>query len=484
MSFTPEPDSTVGDSAKRQSTSSESPVRRNPHRQTRPPTITPRRFTKFFTPREVNGHRSVRTSRAALQNISGPALNKRANTKPRQRAEYGDDTQPQPAKPRGQKRKLSLTLAGESLHSTPCSPTAFFLPSSQGIPDDQEAKSTLASCSPSRHVDIFEDDNRGEEFSTEDEGAILEDHESSSDEELPKCPPARAVRQYRTISTSASILSSRLSGVRPNTEPCSSNLWQYETSAFHSGPSDVHSCASLSGPGMTLPFCTASCNTNSLTAIGDEQGGIRLLDSVSDYKDGFTKHYLAIQGIHNNAVMDLAFSEDDNLLATASGDQESHVIDMKTQQIDYCLAGHTASVKRVQFQPGSSNVVATCSRDGNINIWDLRSPCADRPSLHLRSSHPSKAEGGFPKHLPTNQIRAAHTASFAKFRNADEAALEWARERGRYTDSSVTSLPFLPDPGRGHLIFSGSEADATIKVWDIRTIYNARRPRPHPLSTT
>lgn len=77
---------------------------------------------------------------------------------------------------------------------------------------------------------------------------------------------------------------------------------------------------------MTLPFCTTSCNTNSLTAVGDEQGGVGLLDSASSHKDGFTKHYLAMREVHNNAVMDLAFSEDDALLATASGDQNSHVI--------------------------------------------------------------------------------------------------------------------------------------------------------------
>ena len=484
MSFTPERDSTLSEADRRQSAPSESPARRNPHRPTRPPTITPRRFTKFFTPRQVHGHGSVRTSRAALQNISGPALNKRTNTKRRRPAENGSHAPLEPEKPRGQKRKLSLTSAEESLHSTPLRPTAFFLPSSQEIPDDQEANSNSVARSPSRHVDIFEDDDGGEEVRSEEEVGEKEDDDSNSEEEPFTCPPRPAVRQYRTAGTSASFLSSRLSGRRTKAEPCNSNLWQNETNAFHSGPSDVYSCTNLSGSAVTLPFCTASCNTNSLTAVGDEQGGIRLLDSASNHKDGFTKHYLAIPGIHNNAVMDLMFSEDDALLATASGDQESHIIDMKTQQMIYCLAGHTASVKRVQFQPGSSNVLATCSRDGNINIWDLRSFCADRPSLHLRSSLPAKVDGGFPKHLPTNQIRAAHTASFDKFRNADDATIEWARERGRYTDSSVTSLAFLPDPGRGHLLVSGSEADATVKLWDMRTIYNARRPRPHPVSTT
>ena len=483
MSFTPERDSAGSETARHHSAVNESPVRRNPPRPTRPPTITPRRFTRFFTPRQTHGYRSVRTSRTALQNISGPALNKRVNCRRRNREENNNDGSVQPGNPHGQKRKRSVTSTDESMQSTPLRRTAFFLPSSQENPGDHEVNETSVHCSASKPVDIFEDVVLDEEATTEDETEGEEEDDSENESAPRTYPPRPAVRQYRTIGTSASLLSLRLSGRRTGTEPSSNILWQQETSAFHSGPSDVYSCASLDGPAMTLPFCTASCNTNSLTAVGDEQGGIRLMDSARDHKEGFTKHYLAISGIHSNAVMDLTFSEDDALLATASGDQESHVIDMTTQQTLYCLAGHTASVKRVQFQPGSSNVLATCSRDGNINIWDLRSPCADRPSLHLRSSLPVKGDGGLPKHAPINHIRAAHTASFAKFRNADEATIEWARERGRYANSSVTSLAFIPDPGRGHLLFSGSEADATIKVWDMRTMYNSRRPRPHPIST-
>lgn len=471
MPYTPERDSFINESARRQSAPSESPVRHHPPRPKKPPPITPRRFTKFFTPRLFNGHRAVRTSRTALQSISGPALNQRANNKRSGPVQNDRDVSLNPGKPRGQKRKLSFTSA----ESTPYRPTAFFLPSSQELPDDSEAKNALTAHSPCRQLDIFEDGGVHEEEITEDE--------EDEDEATWACLPRPAVRRYTTIGTSTSLLSARLAGRRMRTETCASNLWQHETSAFYSGPSDVYTCTSLQDPGMTLPFCTASCNTNSITAIGDEQGGIRLLDSASGDRDGFKKHYLAVPGIHNNALMDLTFSDDDALLATASGDQESHIIDMHTQQTTYRLCGHTASVKRVQFQPGSSNhVLATCSRDGNINIWDLRSH-ADRPSLHLRSS-PSQTNSGLPPHPPTNHIRAAHTASYAKFRSADEATIEWARERGRYTDSSVTSLAFLPDAGRNHLLFSVSEADSTIKLWDIRTIYNARRPRPHPISTT
>lgn len=475
MSSTPERDSTVSKSARRQSAPSESPARQSHPRPTRPPPITPQRFTKFFTPRPFHGRRSVRTSRAALRNISGPALNQRSNDKLRHCVDDGRHASKPTEKVHGQKRKLSLT----SPESTPQRPTAFFLPSSQDVPGDHEANATSACCSPSRRVDIFEDD--GQEMTTESED---EDDDDDDQESTWTCPPRPALRQHKDIGTSASLLHSRILGRRTRTEPCSSNLWQYETSGFYSSPYDVYSYTSPLEPVMVLPFCTASCNTNSLVAIGDEQGGIRILDSAKGDRDGFTKHYLALQHIHNNAMMDLTFSEDDALLATAAGDQESHIVDMQTQQTIFHLCGHTASVKRVQFQPGSSsNVLATCSRDGNINIWDLRSP-ADRPSLHLRSSSSAQANGKPLTRSPTDYIRAAHTASYAKYRNADEAVIDLARERGRYSDSSVTSLAFLPDPGRSHLLVSSSEADSTIKLWDMRTIYNARRPRPHPVSTT
>ena len=68
------------------------------------------------------------------------------------------------------------------------------------------------------------------------------------------------------------------------------------------------------------------------------------------------------------------FSLDDSLLATASGDQTARVVDMTTQRTISVLAQHSASLKQVKFQPGAANnsVIATSSRDGSVQIWDLR----------------------------------------------------------------------------------------------------------------
>ena len=497
MPFTPEPDPAVSHPLDTQPAAVNSPLRRNPQRPKKPPPITPRRFRKFFTPRPLNGTRTVRTSRKALRDISGTVLNRRANTN--NQVQFKDDPElvtllKDNEQPRGRKRKLSFPNVENALTSTPLRSPAFFPASSQDTPEEYGREGAVCASSP---LKVMVQDLSVVEVDEECETEVEED----DDDKLPiEYPPVPAVRLYRTVSTSASLLSSRLSGRRSRKEPLKSSLWQDETANFFSLPSNVHSCTSMIGHHVTLPFCTSSCNTNSLTAIGDEEGGIRLLDSASGDKDGFKKPYLCFKP-HHNAVMDMTFSDDDSLLATAAGDQTSNVIDMQTQRTVYCLSGHTSSLKGVRFQPGSSNkVIATCSRDGNINIWDLRCHAADGPSQRLRSNaraHENSSDedsnnitsGGMCTPSKTfvrltNQIQSAHSAAYAQYRNASVYAIENARERGRYSDSSVTSLAFIPDPSRGHLLVTGSEADATVKLWDKRTTYNARRPRPHPVSTT
>lgn len=224
---------------------------------------------------------------------------------------------------------------------------------------------------------------------------------------------------------------------------------------------------------------------NSLVAVGDEEGGIRLLDSAKGDKAGFSKAYLNFRP-HTNAIMDLEFSSDDMLLATASGDQTSLVIDMITQTPVYCLSNHFSSVKRVQFQPGGNKVLATCGRDGNVNIWDLRCKGFERPSLQICCSLESDSEVPatqtsskmtYPQVL--NTIHGAHVWGPAQATAGEKAEAQIGR-----SDVTVTSLAFLP-PGRENLFVTASEANASVRLWDLRTAHNNRRGRPViPLSTT
>ena len=183
------------------------------------------------------------------------------------------------------------------------------------------------------------------------------------------------------------------------------------------------------------------------------------------------------------------------LLATASGDQTAQIIDMPTQRAVFTLAGHASSVKQVRFQPGSSSVIATSSRDGSVQIWDLRCRGLKTPGRDIRVSLEPSDGTTIPRN-PGNEgmtwarsinsiydahaIRQMNTAnSTASFGDAPSKT----ESPGRRGDVSVTALSFLP-AGREHLFVTASEANASVKLWDLRTTHSHRRGRATPLSTT
>jgi WD40 repeat protein len=69
-------------------------------------------------------------------------------------------------------------------------------------------------------------------------------------------------------------------------------------------------------------------------------------------------------------------SDGDDLLATASGDQSIRIWDLKASlpASKFILKGHSSSVKAVKFRPGSQNELVSGAREGNIFLWDTRSP--------------------------------------------------------------------------------------------------------------
>ncbi len=224
---------------------------------------------------------------------------------------------------------------------------------------------------------------------------------------------------------------------------------------------------------------------------------MQLLESAKGEKPGFRKPYLAFQP-HKNAILDLAFSPDDLLLATASGDQTSQIIDMPSQRASYILEGHVSSVKQVRFQPGSSSVIATSSRDGSVQIWDLRCKGYDGPVRDIRVNlEPSAVDAMRANNHKSTWARSVNTifeahagkqstssnpASSNKAMSGFDAPSK-TEAPGRRGDVSITALEFL-HPGREHLLITGSEANASVKLWDLRTTHNHRRSRATPLSST
>ena len=462
----------------------------------KPPTITPRSFTRFFTPKSSleRGGR-IGASRQALRDITASASNRKGRRTPTKDTvqvltEDGQGTV------RGSRRKRKIP---DPVDETP-------------------DRSSPLKRIRNQSLDISEDDDS-------DTGII----ESRNDLEEPlqtygrqpksieriigskyRGGQGRYLRREIGASGRASVNRRLSDGIGFAEE------WQHETTKFSTRPKDAYVSMNVATPSdHTIPFCTASCNSksqtlpsvscvdihlsaNTLVAIGDEDGGVRLLESEKDEKPEFSTAYLAFRP-HVNAILDLAFSADDLLLATASGDQTSHVIDMPTQRATHTLAGHVSSVKQVRFQPGSSNVLASSSRDGSVQIWDLRCKGFDSPvrdikvSLEPANGDTSRSSASdkmtwarsvntiFEAHA-TRQPVAANSAINGKSAPSFDAPSK-TESPGRKGDVSITSICFL-QPGREHLLLTASEANASVKLWDLRTTHNHRRSRATPLSST
>ena len=209
-----------------------------------------------------------------------------------------------------------------------------------------------------------------------------------------------------------------------------------------------------------------------------------MLESAKTEHDPFSQVYLGFR-VHTNAIIDMSFSQDDTLLATASGDQSARVLDMKSQTTLAVLDNHSASLKQVRFQPGSSSnsVIATSSRDGTVQIWDLR--CKG-------NSGPKQSFNAAPRNLPATRSGTPPTYGrpiYSIFDAHRQITGQWSRNAfepqpapgtdmpgrgevaGRIGDVSVTAISFLPE-GNEHLLLTASEADTSVMLWDLRCLHS------------
>lgn len=316
----------------------------------------------------------------------------------------------------------------------------------------------------------------------------------SEDEGLSLPPPAPLRRLAPIISRGldGQLTQRELGGVpRPGLSFVSRPVsdWRNHTANFHSTPSDVYECRRANpmiGFSASLPFCTATGNKTGFVAIGDEDGNVHLnqVQSINTNE---------IFQAHDNAILDLSFSQDDRVLATASGDQTGHVIDIETKHKIATLRSHTASLKQIRFQPGRANrdVLATSSRDGSVQIWDLR--CHAKAMQNILADLERvgfSSEGGLDNMLTrpgavVNSMYSAHARTLRQVRHGVALPdIPSAHELpGRVGDVSITALQWMPE-GQEHLLLTGCEADATIKLWDTRLIHSSKQKIPTPLSVT
>lgn len=413
----------------------------------KPPSITPKRFTRFFTPHSslTAKSRSGKSGRQ-LRDITKNAANHKTNA-PTTIAGF-DDIHPETPHKR---RKLHSYPDSSPIQSSP------LRPSSHG---------------PLPQIQL---EGIDESYLTDDDH-ILEDAPAKA---LPL--PIRRIRQTNTNNRilQRSFGGSRAIGRGIVLDHCAP--WQAQTADFYTRPEDYHSFR-----GSALPFCATPCHSNSLVAIGDEDGGVRLVDSAHAESISFGQEHVSFKP-HHNAVMDIAFSSDDYLFATASGDQTARIIDMRTQQTRYIMTGHMSSVKQVRFQPGNDSIVATSSRDGSVLIWDLRCRGSDAPVSDFRVSFEPGNDMLASRHKQViyastcMSIRDAHAGksplaqSAAASTNSSLFAKSDSSLVPKRLDVSITALSFL-SASHSHLLLTASEANASVKLWDIRH----RGPRNGP----
>ncbi|KAL8696897.1 MAG: hypothetical protein Q9224_002562, partial [Gallowayella concinna] len=451
------------------------------------PTVTPRTFTRFFTPRSsfTRGGK-IGASRQALKDITASAANRNPDVRPRPH------------------EKDSISIFEDAENS--------------GVPARKKRKTqqplspvvTLAGSSPLKRVsgsalEIMQEDYTDDDSELSD--GNLEEEEETLQAKVEYRPteiqPPRPIVRSKQRGAVGGLLSRELgldAPIRHRFPLCHGHDPQYETANFYTTPKDRHACDNLNDASLhAIPFCVASCNNASLVAVGDEEGGIRLLETAKAGNPLFYKPYLTFRP-HVNAILDLAFSSDDLLLATASGDQTSQIIDMPTQCAIHTMAGHTSSLKQVMFQPGNSSVLATSSRDGSVRLWDLRCKGSDTPVHKLRvsldgppaSDTSRRSSRKMTYNRSIDAIVGAHssggslTPSLSKAidSNATNDLPSKSEPCSRRGDVSVTAMSFL-FPGREHLLLTASEANATVKLWDLRTTYSHRRSTHSiPLSST
>jgi WD40 repeat protein len=103
-------------------------------------------------------------------------------------------------------------------------------------------------------------------------------------------------------------------------------------------------------------------------ASGGEDLSVRLHDLVKGGSQKFTVP---------SAVNEVAFSPDGRTLAAVGDAPESAVRlwDLGTEQ-ETTLPGHTGNVMGVAFSP-SSPLLATCSEDGTVRLWDRTAGAAE-----------------------------------------------------------------------------------------------------------
>ena len=239
-------------------------------KERRNPSITPRKFERFFTPRSrVSSQPSA--ARRALRDLAGPALNRcQTPSSPLKPISEENSLNDHPVNYRGAKRRKV-----QHTSDRPQCPLPSPLASSPAFLETLDLKPGLRSPIQSlrnrraAQDAVFFDDTASED--DEDDGMLPGEKKPCK---IP-VPLSRRGLGGQLVQRMTGLMSGP--GDRAPPRPVSGRSqrprsrstlrlthvtdWRTETANFYSKPDDVHMCSSHEGAARSIPFCTASCNS-------------------------------------------------------------------------------------------------------------------------------------------------------------------------------------------------------------------------------
>lgn len=126
----------------------------------------------------------------------------------------------------------------------------------------------------------------------------------------------------------------------------------------------------------------AYLSTNSI-AVGNISGSVHVYQNSGEgYQKTGKIEGRIIHIEHCKAVRCILFEESLNRIISASDDLHINTYDVESLKVQWPLVGHQDIITGLDYSP-KMNLLASCSQDGTVKLWDLRSNKAEVQTLKL-----------------------------------------------------------------------------------------------------
>ncbi|KAG2350120.1 WD40 repeat-like protein [Suillus weaverae] len=205
-----------------------------------------------------------------------------------------------------------------------------------------------------------------------------------------------------------------------------------------------------------VTYDTAQSDTTDVSSSSDVSAESSLMTSTTHEDDSLFKVSAFFEG-HESMVMDVTFIPGTRLLATCSDDKSIRVWDLDTwEQVGEPLLGHNTAVWRVAASPDGRWIVSS-GENGSILAWEV---ATNKPSVHTFKSHTNTVLG---------VVFAPDSETFASA-SEDKTVCVWKRETGEIAlgplqvGSEAYSVSYSPN---GRKLAAGTEKH--IIIWNAET---------------